>query len=86
LLVIQTLYEQQKYMYDNRTHSVEYLIVSILQRYARLIVRGKTNAYVEFGSKIQMSIMNGIAFLEDLSWDTFNESTRLLSKVENYKR
>ena len=37
------------------------------------------NAYVEFGSKIQVSMMNGIAFLEDLSWDAFNEGTRLMS-------
>ena len=86
LLVIQTLYEQQKFMYDNRTHSVEHRIVSIHQPHVRPIVRGKTNAYVEFGSKIQMSIMNGITFLEDLSWDAFNEGTRLLSTVENYKR
>jgi len=86
LLVIQTLYEQQKFMYDNKTHSVEHRIVSIHQPHVRPIVRGKTNAYVEFGSKIQMSIMNGITFLEDLSWDAFNEGTRLISTVENYKR
>ena len=86
LLVIQTLYEQQKLMYDNRTHSIEHRIVSIHQPHVRPIVRGKTNAYVEFGSKIQMSIMNGITFLEDLSWDAFNEGTRLISTVENYKR
>ena len=86
LLVIQTLCEQQKFMYDNRTHSVEHRIVSIHQPHVRPIVRGKTNANVEFGSKIQMSIMNGITFLEDLSWDAFNEGTRLISTVENYKR
>ncbi|MBC7912488.1 MAG: IS5 family transposase [Pyrinomonadaceae bacterium] len=86
LLVIQTLYEQQRFMYDNKTHSVEHRIVSIHQPHVRPIVRGKTNAYVEFGSKIQMSIMNGITFLEDLSWDAFNEGARLISTVENYKR
>jgi transposase, IS5 family len=86
LLVIQTLYQQQKLMYDSKTHTVEHRIVSIHQPHVRPIVRGKTNAYVEFGSKIQMSIMNGITFLEDLSWDAFNEGTRLISTVENYKR
>ena len=86
LLVIQTLYGQQKFMYDNRIHSVEHRIVSIHQPHVRPIVRGKTNAYVEFGAKIQMSIMNGITFLEDISWDAFNEGTRLISTVENYKR
>ena len=34
LLVIQTLYDQQKYMYDNRVHSVEDRIVSIHQPHA----------------------------------------------------
>ena len=86
LLVIQTLYEQQKWMYDNGIHSIEHRIVSIHQPHVRPIVRCKTNAYVEFGAKIQMSIMNGITFLEDVSWDAFNEGPRLLSKVENYKR
>ena len=73
-------------MYDTNTHSIEHRIVSIHQPHVRPIVRGKTNAYVEFGSKIQVSIMNGITFLEDLSWDAFNEGTRLISTVENYKR
>ena len=85
LLVIQTLYDQQKYMYDNRVHSVEDRIVSIHQPHVRPIVRGKTNANVEFGSKIQVSLVNGIAFLDELSWDAFNEGTRLEKSVEKYK-
>ena len=85
-LVIQTLYDQQEKMYREKSHSVEHRIVSIHQPHVRPIVRGKTNANVEFGAKIQMSIMNGITFLEDLSWDAFNEGTRLLSTIENYKR
>jgi transposase, IS5 family len=86
LLVIQTLYDQQKWMYDQKVHSIEHRIVSIHQPHVRPIVRGKTNAYVEFGAKIQASIMNGITFLEDLSWDAFNEGTRLMSAVEAYRR
>ena len=85
-LVIQTLYEQQKIMYDNKVHTIEHRIVSIHQPHIRPIVRGKTNANVEFGAKIQMSIMNGIAFLDELSWDAFNEGTRLMNTIENYKR
>ena len=86
LLVIQTLYEQQKYMYDHKVHTVEHRIVSIHQPHVRPIVRGKTNANVEFGAKIQMSIMNGVAFLEELSWEAFNEGTRLMATVGNYRR
>lgn len=86
MLVIQTLYDQQKMMYDSKTHTVEHRIVSIHQPHVRPIVRGKTNAYVEFGAKIQVSIMNGITFLEELSWEAFNEGIRLMNTVENYKR
>jgi len=39
-------------------------------------MRGKTNANVKFGAKIQVSLMNGYAFLDDLSWEAFNEGTR----------
>jgi len=86
LLVIQTLYDQQKHMYDNRVHSVEDRIVSIHQPHVRPIVRGKANAAVEFGAKIQVSLINGVAFLDELSWDAFNEGTRLGQSVEKYKR
>lgn len=84
-LVIQTLYDQQAKMYEQKSHSVEYRIVSIHQPHVRPIVRGKTNANVEFGSKIQVSLMQGFAFLEDLSWEAFNEGTRLMKTVEQYK-
>lgn len=85
LLVIQTLYDQQWYMFSERVHSIEHRIVSIHQPHVRPIVRGKTNANVEFGAKIQVSMMNGYAFLDDLSWDAFNEGSRLMSSVEKYK-
>ena len=39
-LTIIKLYEQQ-YMYENRVHSVEHRIVSILQLWLRPIARGK---------------------------------------------
>lgn len=85
LLVIQTVYDQQLKMFLSRTHSVDDRIVSIHQPHVRPIVRGKTNAQVEFGSKIQVSIMEGYVFLDEFSWDAFNEGTVLLSSVEKYK-
>lgn len=85
LLVVTKLYEQQKQMYDEKCHSIEDRIVSIHQPHVRPIVRGKANANTEFGAKIQVCLMNGFAFLEDLSWDAFNEGTRLISSVEKYK-
>ena len=84
-LVIQTLYDQQVLMYEQKIHSVEHRIVSIHQPHVRPIVRGKTNANVEFGAKVQVSLMQGFAFLEELSWEAFNEGTRLMQTVEQYK-
>ncbi len=83
--VIQTLYDQQAYMYEKKTHSVEYRIVSIHQPHVRPIVRGKATADVEFGAKIQVSLMDGYAFLEELSWEAFNEGARLMTAIEQYK-
>ena len=54
-------------MYQQKIHSVENRIVSIHQPHVHPIFRGKTNANVEFGTKIQVSLMLGFAFLEDLS-------------------
>ena len=84
-LVIQTLYDQQAQMFKEKSHRIEHRIVSIHQPHVRPIVRGKTNANVEFGAKINVSLVNGFAFLEDLSWDAFNEGTRLIKTVEQYK-
>ena len=84
-LVIQHLYDQQKQMYDKKTHSIEHRIVSIHQPHVRPIVRGKSKAKVEFGAKINLSMVDGMSFLDDLSWDAFNEGARLKNSVEKYK-
>lgn len=85
LLVIRKLYEQQKYMYDNRTHSVPDRIVSISQPYIRPIVRGKAKTPTEFGAKFDMSIDDhGMARIEKLSFDAYNESDVLIGAIENY--
>lgn len=84
LLVISEMYRQQKEMYDKRSHSVEERIVSLSQPHVRPIVRGKVNAPVEFGAKLAISLVDGYARMEKLSWDNFNESTTLRSAVETY--
>ena len=86
LLVITILYQQQKKMYDDKTHSVNDRIVSIHQPHVRPIVRGKTQAKVEFGSKIHVSIVDGISFLDQLSWDAFNEGSHMMEYVEKYNQ
>jgi hypothetical protein len=86
LMVIHTLYEQQKQMFDTRTHSIEHRIVSIHQPHVRPIVRGKSNAKVEFGAKIHVSLVDGIAFLDELSWEAFNEGSHMMDYVERYQK
>lgn len=85
LLVIQTAYQQQKQMYDNNVHQVDDRIVSIHQPHVRPIVRGKSTAKVEFGSKIHVTLIDGYAFIDELSWDAFNEGSHLQDYIENYK-
>ena len=85
LSVLHQVYEQQQYMYENNTHSVSNRIVSISQPYIRPIVRGKAAAPVEFGAKLDLSIdENGMARLEKLSFDAYNESDVLIGAIEKY--
>lgn len=84
LLVTQALYQQQELMYTNRTHNVDHRIVCIHQPHVRPIVRGKTNANVEFGAKAQVSLMDGFTFLDDLSWEAFTEGTKSMQSVKKY--
>jgi hypothetical protein len=82
---IKTVYEQQKYMFDNHTHTVENRIVSLSQPYIRPIVRGKAKAPVEFGSKLDISVADGFVRLEKQSFDAYNEATVLKEVIERYK-
>ena len=85
-LTIIMLYEQQKYMYDNKIHSVEHRIVSISQQWLRPIVRGKAKAPVEFGAKFDLSIdSEGYGRIEKISFEAYNESTCLIDAVERFK-
>ena len=85
LAAIRKVYEQQKYMYDNRCHSVPNRIVSLSQPFLRPIVRGKAKAPVEFGAKLDISVVNGWTRLEVLSFDAYNEATKLVEIIERYK-
>ena len=85
LLTIGKLYEQQKYMYENKTHVVEKRIVSISQPWLRPIIRGKVKTPVEFGAKLDLSIdEKGYARIETISFDAYNESTHLQEAVIKY--
>jgi hypothetical protein len=85
LMVLHTVYQQQQQMHRTHTHRIDDRIVNIHQPHVRPIVRGKEKAKVEFGSKLQVSIVNGFTFIDHLSWDAFNEGQYLQTSVENYK-
>ena len=59
LLVIPTVYLQQKEMYESGTHRCEDRIVSLQQPHIRPIVRGKRPDPTEFGQKLHLSVVNG---------------------------
>jgi len=82
--VIQHIYDQQAKMYKEHTHSVDNRIVNIYQPYVRPIVRGKDKAQVEFGAKLGVSIQNGYARINTLSWEAYNEGVDLKKQVEAY--
>ena len=85
LNTIRTIYEQQKYMYDNRTHSVSDRIVSVSQPFVRPIVRGKAGKPVEFGAKLDVSVVDGWTRLECYSFDAYNEAGNLKAMAERFR-
>lgn len=56
-------------------------IVSLDKPYLRPIVRGKEIKKVEFGAKVHKVQVDGISFIEHLSFDAYNEGTRLKSSI-----
>jgi len=83
--IIQQLYAQQQQMYKSNTRRCDDRIISISQPHVRPIVRGKAGKSVEFGSKISVSMVGKLAFVDRLSWDAFNESADLIAQVKAYK-
>ncbi len=75
----------RKSMYEEGCNRIDDRIVSITQPHVRPIVRGKSGTPVEFGAKLSVSCVDGMAFLDHLSWDNFNESGDLQNQVELFK-
>jgi len=84
--IIQHLYRQQEEMHRNRTYRCDHRIVSIHQPHIRPIVRGKAGKKVEFGAKLGVSLNNGLAQVDNLSWEPYHEGHDLPAQVENYRK
>ncbi|MCK5171197.1 MAG: transposase [Bacteroidales bacterium] len=78
--VIRGVYSQQLELFTTG-ESPENRIVSIAKSYLRPIVRGKEIKKVEFGAKINKIQIDGINFIEHLSFEAFNEGTHFKSSV-----
>jgi hypothetical protein len=86
--IITKVYRQQKNHFENNNprESIPDRIVSISKPYVRPIVRGKEMKNVEFGAKCNNILLDGISFIEKLSFNAFNEGTRLEHCIKMHKR
>jgi IS5 family transposase len=79
---IATVHEQQhQRAYGPADQVIKDRIVSLFKSYVRPIVRGKEVKPVEFGVKVNKLQVDGISFIEHLSFDAFNESTRFADGI-----
>jgi IS5 family transposase len=83
--VIQHVFDQQMYMYQNKVHSCSERIVNLYQPHVRPMVRGKDKANVEFGSKINISEVEGFVRLDHVGWDNYDEGADLELQVERFR-
>lgn len=88
LEIITKMYRQQKNHFQSKDcrESIPNRIVSISKPYVRPIVRGKEVKSVEFGAKVNNILVDGISFIEKLSFNAFNEGTRLIHCLKMHKR
>ena len=72
-------------MFDHDVCSCLDRIVSIFLSHVRPIVRGKAGRKTEYGAKIGVSVVNGLAYIDHLSWDANNEGADLMLQIMTYK-
>ena len=72
-------------MYRSKTRRCDDRIVNISQPHVRPIVRGKVSKTTEFGAKLNVSMVDGVALVDRISWSAFNENQDLISQIETYK-
>ena len=79
--------KQRKHFQSGDTReSIPNRIVSVSKPYVRPIVRGKESRNVEFGAKCNNIQVDGLSFIEKLSFNAFNEGTRLPHCITLHKR
>ena len=77
---IRKVLEQQQKLFTTGIPP-KHRIVSLFKPYLRPIVRGKEIKKVEFGAKVNKIQIDGINFIQYLSFDPFNEGTKFQSSI-----
>ncbi len=83
--VIRKVYEQQLTHFETG-EKIKNRIVSISKDYIRPIVRGKEVKNVEFGAKVNKVQIDGLSFIEHVSFDAFNEGIRFIGSIYMVQR
>lgn len=86
--IITRMYRQQKNHFRNNDsrESIPNRIVGLSKPHLSPIVRGKEVKSVEFGAKVNNILVDGISFIEKLSFNAFNEGTRLVHCLKMHKK
>jgi hypothetical protein len=79
------VYGQQMEFYETGK-SPQGRIVSLHMPFVRPIKRGKAGAETEFGPKVSVSVVEGMVFLERISFENFNEGITLIDSAERYRQ
>jgi len=83
---VEKILQQQQYLFDNPQGRVEGRIVSLHKPYVRPIKRGKENKSTEFGMKLHKTQVDGVSQIDYMSFDNFNECTRLQDSVVAHEK
>lgn len=88
--VVKTIYFQQNYMHQNKVKKIAHRVVSLYKPYLRPIIRGKANMAggkrVEFGAKVHTLQVDGVSFIEHLSFEAYHEGIRMWNAIGRHKR
>jgi len=86
LRTIKGIITQQQYLIKHKGSKISDRILSLHKPYVRAIVRGKETKLVEFGAKVHMMQIDGINYIEHLSYNAFNETTRFKLSIVKHKQ
>lgn len=86
LRIIKQIVTQQRYLLTHKDSKLSDRILSLHKPYVRAIVRGKEIKAVEFGAKAHIMQIDGINYIEHLSYRAFNETTRLRTSILKHKQ